>query len=1382
MGFWRNNRPYGQRRPKGPPLRLRPPPTPRRERIDPTLHNINRTKRYITQQYMTSTKLKIDFQLICIIKRLPADSICGSRRPTTWGYTTHLFNRECHRRGFYSYQGPLQHRPRLPSYSPIVHDIYRDLLDRPLNEPTSEISSYSHPEFFLKIALLLLLSLSSLAWCTCHPYELSQLYLILSRQISTLPTNYLFQRLSVGYLAFCNLPLLFHTTNLPPIIHLAQLTHHFQSFTTTLSTSIYYHPDFLPLYRCLVIGGVLYSGITFILYTLFKRHTFPHRYKVINNSIHVIYQRGHYHPRNSRLQPTSNTIKHNTNFSLRRFLLLYVYVIICLRIPLNIMSTNNNNSAAQPPNQNDQLAAILNAVTGVRTDIDRLSSRIEVLESPPRTNNSTTATGVSAPAPNHQQQALQPDNVWDQATATAPISPLGASTTHGSSSNNAAPSIPSPPASIIDNTDTFTTVQRRRNKNNAGRIGGRGGRGGRASRGGRNQGYTSTSTRQPTTTPLPARQPLSTLSSIRHITINWWTQKQKLQDAGGDVEDTSPSRLGEVFLQSYKLFDPSGDGIITHVHEDKMRGAGGSTTIFSGYFFVESTKSTVEDDDMIDLLENWQRFVNSKSHWTLTNDANIPKIITVYRFGFPPTNFHKFSVVGACAQLPGNYTQQSDVIGNLYAMHSIIQEVEDTLETPSAILQSLCSHPWKTYQHLGIKTQPTDLKNNREDILVLNIVVSHTEQAQPVANAFFDAATDPVTQTCKSIHVLGGLRAKFSRCPKDRAELRAFYNTIEKGVFATTVDHYVIQFVVNSSAYDSDSDIVTNIIAKTPDCIAAFLTARATRSRPSLSLILEGGSNTVCKGDDYFRDFAYKNVSGSAPAENVPPPARAAPVIDPLQDMQSQRTNKKKRKDADWASLNEFADQTRAWNAVLNGRGGIYSTGVSKWQSQFGAKYLVNNIPYNRHQGDFTSFEGAYAFVSSHWDPLIFDQPSLDNLLRRFVPLDFTNLDVIWFPKLNTPSTRQDKRAYTFVEENRPDLNVTRAKCTPHDPTFDINIAATIFAKYGRPNSFTDYLRSRKYDPSSAPCRSLPPPPGIPPRDINIPPNGTSPFEANANDNSLPRDDMSELSQRINNARMDDDDASEEIVPATQLEEDTTNDNIASKRTADDRSQTGAHSPILDSATKKIRAADTNGDGPNMCVDVDDEDFNNDDGSSRSGSPTLLPDDDNYQLEYGASQNQESVHKSLVISAPAFTTVHDAEEFIAQIFAKGGRLPNASSAVQVTLCSYRQWPHAVLVVGTLLDISFVEAALCDLLILGQIFDHDFLLESDNQFITHVPSNATAEAHAKVSSVQYCKNNCPDEKFEELATLISSAVHAHQIFDMFSTWGQGPKGTGAAKLP
>ena len=1046
------------------------------------------------------------------------------------------------------------------------------------------------------------------------------------------------------------------------------------------------------------------------------------------------------------------------------------------------MSTNNKNSADQPPTQNDQLTAILNAVTGVRTDLDRLSSRIDVLESPPRHNNRTTSTGASAPPPIQQQQAVQPENVWDQATSTAPISPLGASTTHGSDSNNAAPSVPSPPASIIDNNNTFTTVQRRCNNNNAGRIGGRGGRSGRASHGGRNQRNTSTSTRQPTTTPIPA-QPLSTQSSNRHITINWWTQKQKLQEAGGDVEDTSPSRLGEIFLQAFKLFNPSGDGIITHVHEDRMKGAGGNTTIFSGYFFVKSTKSTVEDDDMINLLEEWARFFNSKFHYSLTNDATIPKIITVYRFGFPPTNFHKFSVVGACAQVPGNYTQQADVIGNLYTMHNIIQDVEGTLETPCAILQSLCSHPWKTYQHLGLKTQPTELKSGRQEIFVLNIVVSHTEQAQPVANAFFEAATDPVTQTCKSIRVIGGLNAKFARCPTDKAELRAFYNTIEKGAFATTVDHYVVQFVVNSCAYDSDNDIVTNIIAKTPDCIAALLSARATRSRPSISLILEGGSNSVCKGNDFFRDFAYKNVTGSAPAEKVSPPAHPAPDIDPLQDMQSQRTNKKKRKDADWDSLNEFADQTREWNAVLNGRGGIYSTTVSKWQSRFGAKYLVNNIPYNRHQGNFSTFEGAYAFISSHWDPLIFDQLSLDNLLRRFVPLDFTNLDIIWFPKLNTPSTRQDKKAYTFVEENRPDLNVTRAQCTPRDPTFDINIAATIFAKYGRPNSFNEYLRSRKYDPSSAPRRPLPtPPPGLPPRDIDIPPNGTSPFANNANDTSLPRDDLSELSQRINNARMDDDDESEEIVPATQIEEGAITDNTASKRTADDRSLTGTHSPILDSATKKIRQADTNGDGPNMCVDEDNDNFDNDDDSSRSGSTTILPHDDNYQLEYGASQNQESAHKSLVISAPAFTTVHDAEEFIAHIFAKGNRLPSASPAVQVTLCSYRQWSHAVLVVGTLFDISFVESALCDMLILGQIFDHDLLLDSDTQFITHIPSNATAEAHAKVTSVQYCKKNCPDDKFDDLAALISSAKHAHEIFDTFSTWDRGPNGTGAAKRP
>ena len=103
---------------------------------------------------------------------------------------------------------------------------------------------------------------------------------------------------------------------------------------------------------------------------------------------------------------------------------------------------------------------------------------------------------------------------------------------------------------------------------------------------------------------------------------------------------------------------------------------------------------------------------------------------------------------------------------------------------------------------------------------------------------------------------------------------------------------------------------------------------------------------------------------------------------------------------------------------------------------------------------------------------------------------------------------------------------------------------------------------------------------------------------------------------------MDDDYESEEIVPATQIEEGAITDNTAAKPTADDRSLTGTHSPILDSATKKIRQADTNGDGPNMCVDEDNDNFDNDDDSSRSGSTTLLPHDDNYQLEYGASQNQ----------------------------------------------------------------------------------------------------------------------------------------------------------------
>ena len=79
MGFWRNNRPYGRRRPKGPPPRLRPPPTPHRERIDPMKHKYENTERYHTQQKMKTTKLQIDFHMICIVKVLPAIKLCGSR-------------------------------------------------------------------------------------------------------------------------------------------------------------------------------------------------------------------------------------------------------------------------------------------------------------------------------------------------------------------------------------------------------------------------------------------------------------------------------------------------------------------------------------------------------------------------------------------------------------------------------------------------------------------------------------------------------------------------------------------------------------------------------------------------------------------------------------------------------------------------------------------------------------------------------------------------------------------------------------------------------------------------------------------------------------------------------------------------------------------------------------------------------------------------------------------------------------------------------------------------------------------------------------------------------------------------------------------------------
>ena len=468
MGFWRNNRPYGRRRPKGPPPRLRPPPTPRREYIDPKLHNIKRTTRYLSQNTMQSTKLQVDFHLICIIKRFPADVVCGSRIPTTYNrYTTHLINRECHRRGFYTHQGPIIHRPRLPPFSPIIHDIYEDLLVTPQKEPAFDSSSYSHPELFLKLALLLLFTLSFLSWCTGHHYELSQLQRILSDLFQLNASKNIFHLLSGGYSVFCNLPLLFHTTNLPPILHLVQLSHQLHSFTSALSSSFYYNPDFFLLYRRLLIDGVLYSGITLILYTLFKRHTFPHHYKRFGAYIHIIYQRIHVDPCKHQLQSTSNTIKHNTNFSIRRFLLLYVSLIICLRIPLNIMSTNNNTSNDTTPSnqQPDRLAEILNAVTGVRTDINRLSSRIDVLERPSNDTTSPVLPGGNNPIP--PQQNVQPHNVWDE--ATAPISPLGASTsnnTNGSNDKNNAPSIPSPPTARPNNTDGFTTVVHHRHKNN----------------------------------------------------------------------------------------------------------------------------------------------------------------------------------------------------------------------------------------------------------------------------------------------------------------------------------------------------------------------------------------------------------------------------------------------------------------------------------------------------------------------------------------------------------------------------------------------------------------------------------------------------------------------------------------------------------------------------------------------------------------------------------------------------------------------------------------------------------------------------------------------------------------------------------------------------
>jgi hypothetical protein len=94
-----------------------------------------------------------------------------------------------------------------------------------------------------------------------------------------------------------------------------------------------------------------------------------------------------------------------------------------------------------------------------------------------------------------------------------------------------------------------------------------------------------------------------------------------------------------------------------------------------------------------------------------------------------------------------------------------------------------------------------------------------------------------------------------------------------------------------------------------------------------------------------------------------------------------------------------------------------------------------------------------------------------------------------------------------------------------------------------------------------------------------------------------------------------------------------------------------------------------------------------------------------------------------------------------------------------------------------LDINYVNSQLHDTLLLGQIFDHDLLTEADAQFITHVPRDETAEAHAKEASVLYCKKNCPADRLAELAALISSAVHTHEIFSIYATWGASPKDTG-----
>jgi hypothetical protein len=135
------------------------------------------------------------------------------------------------------------------------------------------------------------------------------------------------------------------------------------------------------------------------------------------------------------------------------------------------------------------------------------------------------------------------------------------------------------------------------------------------------------------------------------------------------------------------------------------------------------------------------------------------------------------------------------------------------------------------------------------------------------------------------------------------------------------------------------------------------------------------------------------------------------------------------------------------------------------------------------------------------------------------------------------------------------------------------------------------------------------------------------------------------------------------------------------------------------------------------------------DGESKTVLVSSQQEEDNNQ-QYGASQQQAVYsNSSLVIKAPPFTTVHDAEEFLTYLFAKGQHLPDKEDTVQITLCSYREWSHAILMVGTQLDVNYVKSMLHGALLLGQATEHDMIDGADAHFITHVPSDATSEAHA-----------------------------------------------------